>query len=82
VVVAFAGFDVHMGGRDGAALHFRGGDLPAFEAQLAQLGFDGAEVGAGIDEGAEDHVSADAGEAVEVGCASEGHGDWMLAGFK
>ncbi len=41
-MMAFAGRDLHVRGEDLAALHFFGGDAPAFEAQFAQLGFDGA----------------------------------------
>ena len=42
----------------GAALHFIGGDIPTFEAEAAQIGFDGGQIGTGIDQGAEGHVSA------------------------
>ena len=40
--------------------------IPALEAEFAQLGFDGAQVGACVHEGAENHVAADAGKAVEI----------------
>ena len=67
VMMAFGGRDVHVRGKNLAALHFFGGDAPAFEAEFAQLGFDGGEIGTGVDERAEDHVAADAGETIEVG---------------
>ena len=68
--MAFAGLDFYLRSENCAALHFFGGDLPAFEAEFAELGFDGAEVGASVHQGAEDHVAADAGKAVEI-CDAE-----------
>ena len=73
VVMAFAGCDFHVRRENLAALHFFGGNRPAFEAQFAQFGFDGAQVGAGIHQGAQNHVAADAGEAIEIGVAQGFH---------
>jgi hypothetical protein len=70
VVMAFGGRDMHVRGENLAALHFFRGDGPAFETKFAQLGFDGAQIGAGVDQRAEDHVAADAGEAIEIGGSS------------
>jgi len=67
MMVVFAGVDFDVGGEEGSPLDFFGGDGPVFEAEFAEFGFDGAEGGTGVDQGAEDHIAADAGEAVEIG---------------
>ena len=69
VVMPLARCDFHVCGENLAALHLLGGNCPAFEAQFAQLGFDGAQIDAGVHQGAENHVAADAGEAIEIGDA-------------
>lgn len=74
--MVFAGFDCHLRCKKFAAFYFGGGNRPAFEAQFTQLGLDGAQVGAGINQGAENHVAADTGKAVEVCVACAFH--WMV----
>lgn len=66
MVVLGAGFDMNFGGGNGFALDALGGNGPGIERKFAQLGFELADVEACVDEGAEDHVAADAGKAVEV----------------
>src|ERR1700678_4273125 len=66
VMMAFAGFDFHVGGEDFAALYFCGGNFPAFETEFAQFGFDGAPICTGVHQGAQNHVAADAGKTVEI----------------
>jgi len=66
MMMRVASFDVNFCGGNGFAFDAFGGDGPAVEMELAQLGFEGGEFEAGVDEGAENHVAADAGETVEV----------------
>ena len=61
--------DVGLRGGDAGALHALGAERPAADAEAGDLAGDRVDVGAGVDEGAEQHVAADAGEAVQVGDA-------------
>ena len=74
VMVAFAGFDLYVRGENWPRCTFAAEIAPAVEAEFAQLGFDGSEVGTGVDECAQHHVAADAGETIEIGDARESHG--------
>jgi hypothetical protein len=69
VVMTFGRCDFYVRGENLAPLYSLGGNRPSFQAQFAQLGLDGAQIRAGIHQGAENHVTADAGEAIEIGVA-------------
>lgn len=61
--------EVDVGERRGdpGAAHALGAQRPAVDAEPPQFGGEGIGIDAGVDEGAEQHVAADAGEAVEIG---------------
>lgn len=65
-------FDLNLGGADAAALDVAAGDVVAGDGELGEGGFEFFEGDAGVYEGAEYHVSADAAEAIEVG-----YGHWV-----
>ena len=65
------GLDLHMGGGHAVFPDFFGGELPAGDPETAQFGAEEFHVAAGINEGAERHVTANARKTVEI---SEFHG--------
>ena len=58
--------NLHARGRQRAARNSLRGDVPSADRQLTQLGFQAAKFATCIHQGSEDHVAANAGEAIEV----------------
>src|SRR4029079_11402747 len=77
VVVRGLGDDVGPRGRDAAALDPFERHRPAVDPEPAEGGTHGLDIGAGIDQRAEEHVAGDAGRRVDVGDA--GHGNILAA---
>ena len=65
------GLDLDAGGGHAVFPDFFGGELPAGDPETAQFGAEEFHVAAGINEGAERHVTANARKTVEI---SEFHG--------
>ena len=73
VVVVVVDDDVGPRGRHAAALHPLEGQRVAVDTQTTERLVHRAGVGAGVDEGAEEHVAGDAGAALHVGDSRRAH---------
>src|ERR1700678_1745211 len=52
VMMAYAGYDFHVGGEDFASLYCWRGTFPAFAPDIAMFGFDGERICPGVPQGA------------------------------
>src|ERR1700722_3962283 len=66
VMMAFGSRDLYVSRGTLPALHLFRANRPAFEAQLAQFGFDRTQIRAGVHQRSQHHVAADAGKKIEV----------------